>query len=175
MPISEAMQAALNQQIEQEFASAYLYLAMAAHCTSANLPGFAHWLRLQSLEETGHALRLFDLLTDRGGQVRLQAIPAPPAEFASPLALMQQALAHEQQVSRLIHDLYAVAAQEKDYTSEAELQWFLAEQVEEEKTVGEIVGQLELVGEEGTALFMLDRQLAERSAKVTAAAAPTTD
>jgi len=149
MPISEAMQAALNQHIEQEFASAYLYLAMAAHCTSANLPGFAHWLRLQSLEETGHALRLFDLLTDRGGQVRLQPIPAPPATFASPLALMQQALAHEQQVSRLIHDLYAVAAQEKADTSETELQWFLAEQVEEEKTVGEIVGQLELVGRKG--------------------------
>jgi ferritin len=175
MPISDAMQTALNQQIEQEFYSAYLYRAMSVHCKAANLPGFAHWLRVQSLEETGHALRLVDILTDRGGQVRLQPIPAPPADFASPLELMQQALAHEQHVSTLIHDLYAVAAHEKDYTSETELQWFLAEQVEEEKAVGEIVGQLQLAGEAGTTLVLLDQQLAARSAKPTAAPSPTTD
>lgn len=160
--LSKPVQDALNRQIVSEFASSYLYLSMSAYCEGRNLVGFAHWLRLQSQEETAHALRLFDLVLDRGGQVLLQAIEAPAADFESPLDVMQRVLAHEQQVTALLSELYDLAARENDHTTQAQLQWFLTEQVEEEKTAGTIVDQLKLIGGQGSALLLLDRELGAR-------------
>ncbi len=156
------MQDALSRQIGSEFASSYLYLSMSAYCATRNFNGFAHWFRLQSQEETAHALKLFDMVLDRGGQVTLQPIPAPEAEFESLLDVMQQALAHEQQVTAMIRDLFEVAVKEEDYITQTQLQWFITEQVEEEKTVGTIVEQLRMIGGQGSGLFLLDRELAAR-------------
>ena len=161
--LSKAIQDALNRQIAHEFASSYLYLSMAAYCETHNLRGFAHWLRLQSQEETTHALKLFDIVLERGGQVVLQAIDAPPADFESPLDVMQRTLAHEQQVTAMFQELAELAAREHDYTTQAQLQWFLTEQVEEEQAAATIVEQLRLIGGQGPTLFLLDRELAARA------------
>ena len=160
--ISKAVQDAINNQITHEFASAHLYLSMSAYCETRNLRGFAHWFRLQSQEETRHALKLFDMVLDRGGQVYLQGIEAPPSEFESPLDVMQRTLAHEQQVTAMFNELYDLALRENDYTTQVQLQWFLTEQVEEEQTAGAIVDQLKMAGSQGPALFLLDRELAGR-------------
>ena len=162
--LSPAMQEALNRQAQAEFASSYLYLAMSAYCATHNYNGFAHWMRLQSQEEMDHALKLFDLVLDRGGHVTLQAIEAPQAEYESLLEVMQQSLAHEQKVSAMIQELYGVAVKEGDYTSQAQLQWFLTEQVEEEKTAEAIVEQLRQIGGQSAGIFLLDRELAARVA-----------
>ena len=160
--LSQPVQDAINDQIQKELYSAYVYLSMAAYFEAENLPGAAHWMRLQSNEEVEHAMKLFEFLNDRAGRVKLQAIPQPPGEFASPMAVFQEALAHEQKVTKSIHDLYALAVQENDYPTQSMLQWFIDEQVEEEKSAGDIVAQLEMVGDSATALFMLDRALAAR-------------
>jgi ferritin len=160
--LSKAIQDAVNEQIKHEFASAYLYLSMSAYCESISLTGFAHWMRVQHQEEVAHAMKLFDFVNDRGGRVRLQAIEEPKGEFASPLAIFEEALEHEREVTSRIHRIYELAVRESDYATQVELQWFIAEQVEEEKMIGKIVEQLKLVGSQGTPLFMMDRQLAAR-------------
>jgi ferritin len=160
--ISKALQDALNEQIKNELYSAYLYLSMSAYFERTNLPGSARWMRLQSQEEVSHAMKFFDHLNDRGGSVVLQAIDQPPSEFKSPLEMFQQALAHEQKVTGMINKLYALAVKENDYPAQVELQWFVAEQVEEEKNATEIVEQLKMVGEHGPSLLMIDRQLGAR-------------
>ncbi|MGH2583627.1 MAG: ferritin [Dehalococcoidia bacterium] len=160
--LSSAIQEALNRQIAHEFASSYLYLSMSAYCATRSFDGFAHWLRVQSQEETAHALKLFDMVLDRGGQVALMPIEAPPNDFESILDVMQRTLAHEQQVTALIQEVYELATKEDDYITQSQLQWFLTEQVEEEKTAARIVDQLKLIGGQGTGLFVLDRELAAR-------------
>lgn len=162
--IREGLLNAMNEQLKNEFYSAYLYLSMSADCESINLPGFANWLRMQSQEEVDHAMKFYEFLCDRGGRVVLQAIEQPPTEFDGSLDVFQRTLEHEQKVTGLIHDLYALAVQDKDYASEVFLQWFVAEQVEEEKSASEILETLKVVGEKGQALVMLDRQLARRGA-----------
>jgi len=162
--LSQTIQDALNRQIGHEFASSLLYLSMSAYCTGRNYDGFAHWLRIQSQEETTHGLKLLDMVLDRGGQITLQDIPAPQSDFESLLDVMQRSLAHEQEVTTMFRDLYELAAKENDYTTQAQLQWFLTEQVEEEKTAGTIVEQLRMIGGQGSALFLLDRELAARGA-----------
>ncbi|UCC61786.1 MAG: ferritin [Anaerolineae bacterium] len=159
---SQKIQDAMNDQIQRELESAYIYLSMAAYFESSNLPGFAHWMNAQAQEEQTHAMKFFDFIYDRGGRVMLQAIPQPPAEFTSPLDAFEKALAHEQKITGHIDDLYALAVQEKDYASQTFLQWFVDEQVEEEKSAGDIVETLKMVGDKGQALFMFDRQLAQR-------------
>jgi ferritin len=156
------MVAGINDQVAKEFYAAYLYLSMAAYCDGKNLPGFAHWMRMQFQEELGHALRLFDFVLERGGQAELQAIDKPPVDFGSPLDVMKAALAHEQKVTASINRLYELADKEKDYPTQLMLQWFITEQVEEERSVGDIIAQLELAGDGGPALLMMDRQLAGR-------------
>jgi len=160
--INKKIEAAINEQIKNEFYSAYLYLSMAAYCESINFPGFAHWMHLQYEEENAHALRLFHFLNDRGGRVRLMAIDEPASEFESPLALFEQVLAHEQKVTGMIHDLYALAVKENDYPTQVEMQWFISEQVEEEKNAGDIVEQIKMAENNKTALLMLDRELGAR-------------
>lgn len=163
LSLSQTMLDSLNKQVKNEFYSSYLYLSMAGYCESINLPGFAHWMRLQSEEETGHAMKIHDFVQDRGGRVTLLAIDQPPADFQSPLDVFQQALEHEQSVSRMINNLYGMAGEERDYASQAFLQWFITEQVEEEKTATQIVETLKMIGDKGDALIMLDRELAGRA------------
>lgn len=160
--LKKSVEKAINDQIKAEFDSAYVYLAMSAYCESMNLGGFAHWLRLQYEEEMAHALRLFDFLNARGGKVTLQAMAKPPATFGKPLALFKEVLKHEQKITGLINKLYALAVKETDYPTQVELQWFISEQVEEEKTAGDILEQLKMVGEHGASLHRMDRILAKR-------------
>jgi len=162
--LSKALQDAINEQIKHEMDSAHLYLSMSAYCEAHNLPGFASWLRVQWQEETSHAMKFFRYLIDRGVRVSLQGIDRPPVDFKSPLDLFQQVLAHEQKVTGLINRLYDMASKENEYPTLVELQWFIKEQVEEEKSAGDIVAMLTMVGESGTPLIMLDRQLGARGA-----------
>ena len=160
--LSRKVQDAINEQIKHEFFSSYLYLSMSAHLESAHFSGFARWMRLQSQEEMSHAMKLFDFVQEREGRVVLQAIDQPPAKFKSPLDVFQQALEHERKVTAMIHKLYDLAGKENDYATQVMLQWFITEQVEEEKTAGEAVEQLKMIGDEVTPLLMLDKQLGAR-------------
>ncbi|MBN1886920.1 MAG: ferritin [Thermoflexales bacterium] len=170
--LSKSVQDAINEQIKHELYSAYLYLSMSAHFETANLPGFANWMRVQSQEETLHAMIFFDYVNERGGRVVLHAIDQPPAEFGSPLSIAQQVLEHEQKVTSLIHQLYALAVKENDYPSQIKLQWFVTEQVEEEKNADEIIQRLKMVGDNLNALLVLDRELAQRPPVITVPATP---
>jgi ferritin len=160
--IGKAVQDAINEQINKELYSSYLYLSMAAYFEDKNLPGFAKWMHVQEGEEREHAMKLYDFLVDRGGRIALKAIAAPEADWKSALDLFKQVAAHEAAVTASIHSLYELALKEKDYPAQAMLQWFITEQVEEEKNAAEIVSQLELVEARGTAVLMLDHQLGKR-------------
>jgi ferritin len=162
--LSKTIQDAMNEQIKNELYSAYLYLSMSAYCEAANLPGCAHWMRVQAQEEVGHAMKFYEFIYERGGRVVLQAIDQPPVEFQSPLNVFEQTLEHEKKVTAMIHDLYALAVQEKDYASQAFLQWFVTEQVEEEDSATQILETLKMIGDKGHALLMLDRELGKRGA-----------
>lgn len=162
--LNKTVQDALNHHINRELYSSYLYLAMSAYCESINLSGFAHWLRVQSQEEMGHALKLFDFVNLRQGRVMLQPISQPPVEFQSPLDVMQQTLEHERQVTAMINRLYELAVREEDYATQVQLHWFITEQAEEEKAASDVVEQLNLIGDQGHALLLLDQRLAERKA-----------
>ncbi|MEI6756756.1 MAG: ferritin [Chlorobium sp.] len=160
--LSKALQKAFNDQLNAEFSSAYLYLSMAAYAESQNLPGFANWLKLQNREESGHAMKLYKFINDRGSRVELQEIEAPPLEFKSPTALFEEVLKHERKITVLINKLYEAALEEKDYASQTFLHWFIEEQVEEEAAASAILETLKMAGEKGHALIMMDRQLARR-------------
>ncbi|MDP9374829.1 MAG: ferritin [Chloroflexota bacterium] len=162
MTLSPAVQEALNAQIKHEFDSAYIYLSMAAYCESANLPGFAHWLGVQAREEVEHAMKFYAFIHDRGGRVQLRALDQPPTEFGSILGVFEQALAHERKISGLINQLYGLAAGEQDYASQAFLQGFVTEQVEEEKITSQVVERLKLAGDSTHALLLVDREVGER-------------
>ena len=162
--ISQSLADALNDQLKQELYSSYLYLSMSAFCDDRNLTGFAHWLRLQADEEREHAMKFFDFIQDRDGRAVLQAIPQPPREFGSPVNVFEQVLAHEQEVTSLIEQLYRKAVAEQDHATQIFLQWFITEQVEEEKTASQLLETLKLAGDNKVALLMLDRELGARSA-----------
>ncbi|MFN8471903.1 MAG: ferritin [Anaerolineae bacterium] len=154
---------AMNNQIKHELYSAYLYLAMSAYLEAQNYPGAAKWMRAQSGEEVEHAMKFLDHIHDRGSRVTLQAIDQPPSNFGALYDAFQAALAHEQKVTGLIHGIYGLALQENDYASQSFLKWFVDEQVEEEKSAGDIVAQLERIGDNPAGLFVLDAQLGKRS------------
>ena len=160
--MDETIEKALNDQIKHEAYSAYLYLSMAAYFDSINLPGFAHWMKVQRDEEQSHALKIYDYVYDRGGRVTLQALEQPPSEFGSALEAFQQALEHERKVTGLINGLHELAQKHSDYATQAFLQWFINEQVEEEKTASDIVERLKLAGERGSALLWIDKELGSR-------------
>ncbi len=160
--ISSKVQAAINEQIKNELYSGYLYLAMAAYLESADWPGMAHWMEEQAGEELEHALKFYAYVNEQGGRVELFAIDQPPKEFESPLDVFENAYAHEQHVTALIHGLYEAAVAEKDSATQSMLQWFIDEQVEEEDNASAVVAQLKLAGDKGNALLVLDRQLGER-------------
>lgn len=169
--ISKAMQDAFNKQINEELASAYIYAAMANYFEHLSLKGFAHWMTLQTREELGHAQRLVKFLNDRGGRVILEAIPAPPAEWPTPLAAFEDAYKHECHISKCINELSTMAVNEKDHASHAFLEWFVTEQVEEEANADGIVQQLKLVEGAPSGLFLIDRELAQRQAAADSPAA----
>ncbi|MBI1794668.1 MAG: ferritin [Chloroflexi bacterium] len=160
--IPKSMQDAINDQINKELYSSYLYLSMAAYFEEKNLPGFAKWMRVQEGEERAHAMKLFDFLVERGGQVLLKAIQAPETDWKTSLDLFKQVAEHEAKVTASIYALYELALKEKDYPAQVTLQWFITEQVEEEKNVMEIVQQLEMIDARGTAVLMLDHRLGKR-------------
>jgi ferritin len=155
---------AINRQIAAEFAASFSYLSMAAWCEHHKFMGAGRWLRLQSAEEHTHALKLFDFLLARNHPVKLGGIAEPRGDFASVVEVFERALAQEQDVSRQIDALYELAFQEKVFAAMAELQWFITEQVEEEKTVREIVAKFHMVKHDSAALLDLDRELGTRTA-----------
>ncbi len=160
--ISKKMEKALNGQLNAELYSAYLYLSMAAYFESADLAGFANWMRVQDAEERLHAMKFYDYIIERGGRVTLGPIQAPPSDWDSPLAVFEATLTHEQKVTGLINDLMDLAREEKDNASEIFLQWFVNEQVEEEDNAGKVLGQLKLIKDSPQALFMMDREMGQR-------------
>ncbi|MGI8905181.1 MAG: ferritin [Candidatus Sumerlaeaceae bacterium] len=164
MRLTKKMQDAINDQINMEFLSAYSYLAMAAWCERMSFRGSAAWLRAQSIEERGHAMRLFEFLVDRGAVIELKAIPGQQTEWPSLHGVFEQALKNEELVSESINRLYELSINEKAFATAAELQWFLTEQVEEEKTARDIVAKFHLIGNDPSAMLDLDRELASRTA-----------
>src|SRR5688572_7304633 len=162
--ISQSLTDALNEQLKHELYSSYLYLAMSAYCDSQNLSGFAHWMRLQADEEREHAMKFYDFILDRDGRVALHSLAQPPRDFGSPTDLFEQVLAHEQEVTSLIEQLYRKAVAEQDHATQVFLQWFISEQVEEEKTASQILETLRMAGDNKVALLMLDRELGARTA-----------
>jgi ferritin len=161
--LSKDIQDALNDQINNEYFASYTYLSMSAHCESINMRGFASWLRRQSREELEHALKLFDYVMDRDGKVILKAIEAPQSKYSSLLKMFQQVLDHEKEVTSMINKLYELATNEGDHATTVELQWFIREQVEEEKSAREIVDKLKFAGDNSSALLILDREMANSS------------
>jgi len=153
---------AINRQIAAEFGASFSYLAMAGWCEHHKFMGAGRWLRLQSAEEHGHAMRLFDFVLARNHVVRISAMSEPKAEFASIVEVFEKALAQEQEVSAQIDALYELAFEEKVFAAMAELQWFITEQVEEEKTVREIVAKFHMVKDDAASLLDLDRELGGR-------------
>ncbi len=162
-PMNQVVQDAINRQINAELTASYTYLAMSAYCQAQNFLGCAGWLRVQSEEEYGHAMKLFDFLLDRNAQVELKALGEPTIEFASVAAVFDTALKQEQEVSKQIDALYELAFKEKTFAALVELQWFLTEQIEEEKTAREIVAKFRMVGKDPAGLLELDREMGIRT------------
>ncbi|HEX9581681.1 MAG TPA: ferritin [Gemmatimonadales bacterium] len=164
MALSKKMQDALNDQIQREFYSAYLYLSMSAYCSAENLPGFTTWMRLQAQEEVGHAMRIYDYLDDRSARVVLQAVKQPPSRFKSPLDVVEGVKRHEEAVTASINELYALAQAENDYATQTFLHWFITEQVEEEKSTTQLAERLKMAGDNKSAVLLLDREVGSRTA-----------
>lgn len=160
--ISQEMQDAMNEQLNFELFSSYLYMSMSAYMQNQNLPGAANWMKSQALEELIHVDQIFSHINERQGRVLLTAIEGPKTDWDSPLAAFEQSYAHEQLVTSRINKLVALAQKENDYASHNFLQWFVSEQVEEESTVDDIVNKMRMVGDQGYGLFMIDRELAAR-------------
>jgi len=160
--LNTELEAALNAQLGGELYSSHLYLSMSAYCESANMPGAAHWFRMQADEERTHAMRFFEHLVDRGGRVVLGTIEAPPTEFSSLLDAFERALEAERNVTAAIDRLASMAIDQGDHAAQAFLQWFVTAQVEEEKQADEVVQTLRAIGDNPATLFMLDRELGAR-------------
>ncbi len=160
--ISEKMAEAINEQINAEMYSGYLYLSMAVDFAEKNLDGFEHWMRLQAQEELDHGMRFLDYLQERGGHVELETIEKPEVEWKTPLEAFEYVYQHECKVTGMINDLVDLAEKEKDRATVNMLQWFVDEQVEEEDSADEIVQKLKMVGDNPSALLMMNEKLAQR-------------
>jgi len=161
--MNEAVEKALNNQINEELSSYYIYLSMQAYFESESLDGFATWMELQAREEVEHAMRIFRFLNDRGGRVKLQSIEEPKQDWDSPLEAFEDAYEHEQYITGTINDLVDLAEEHDDKATLNMLDWFVEEQVEEEATTEAIVEKLKMVGDSGSGLLALDKSLAGRS------------
>ena len=160
MSMTPVVRDAINQQINAELSASYQYLAMSAYCETENLRGFAHWLRIQSQEEYGHGMKLFDFMIARGVDPDLKP---PTVKFKSPREVFETVLTQEQDVTKQIDALYELAFTEKQFAAMVELQWFLTEQVEEERSAREIVAKFQMIGDDAASLLDLDRELGARS------------
>ena len=160
--ISKTLEKAINQQINKELYSEYLYVSMQAWFADQNLDGFANWMQVQGQEEHFHAMKFFNYLIERGGSVELLAIAKPPKTFTKPLKAFQMALEHEQFISKSINELMDLAIKESDHAAKSFLQWYVDEQVEEEANADRIVHKLELIKDNPQGLYMLDNELAQR-------------
>jgi ferritin len=160
--ISKKMEEALNEQVNAEMYSAYMYLSMEAYFKSQNLNGFANWMRALAQEEMMHAIKIYNFINERGGKVTLKAIDGPPTQWRSPLAVFEAVYAHEQKVTGLINELVDLAIKEKDHATNTFLQWFVNEQVEEEASADEVVQQLKMMKDAPGGMFMLNRELGQR-------------
>jgi ferritin len=162
--IKDNMLNALNEQIAREMYSSNLYLSMAGYYQSINLPGFAHWMRVQAQEEMFHATKFFDYILNRGGKPKIAAIAEPQAEWKSALDAFDASFKHEQYISESINTLADIAIKETDHATLSMLQWFITEQVEEEANVSEIVEKLKLLGDFTAGIIMMDNELKARPA-----------
>ena len=162
MYINQLVQDAINEQINKELYSAYLYLAMSAYLEVEGYSGFASWTRKQAKEETEHAMKFFDFVNERGGNVLLQVIDKPTQEFGTPLQTFEEILKHEQKVTSSINALYEIALEQRDYATQVMLHWFIDEQVEEEENAGQMVDKLKIAGDSIGAILQLDREAGSR-------------
>lgn len=161
--ISKTLEKAINEQINKELFSEYLYISMQAWFANENLDGMANWMKAQSQEEHFHAMKFFDYLIERGGKVELLAIDKPEVDFGNPLKAFKAALEHEKFITKSINELMDLAIAENDHASKGFLNWYVDEQVEEESSVDRVVNQLKMIGENMHGIFMLDRELGSRT------------
>jgi len=161
--ISKKMEAELNIQLNREFYSAYLYLAMSAYCSKKGFNGAANWFSVQYQEEIAHAMKMFNYIKDQDAEVVLEKIDAPESDFNSILAAFEDSLAHERKMTTWLNELSDLAMKEKDHATYNMLQWYVTEQVEEEATVSEIIDKMKIVGDNGYGLYSIDQDLATRT------------
>ncbi len=161
--LKEKMLNAINNQINAEQYSALLYLSMSAYFYDKGLPGFANWMYIQYQEELTHANKFFNYVNERSGKVTMKAIEQMPTEFEGVIDVFEKTLEHEQNVTSLINNLVDVAIEEKDHATQSFLKWFVDEQVEEEANVQEILDTLKLINGQGNGIFMLDREMRQRT------------
>jgi len=161
--LNSRLEKEINKQINAELYSAYLYLSMSAYLSSKNLSGFANWMKVQFEEEQFHALKLYQYILERGGKIELEKIDKPKIVWKDTIEVFEESLAHEELITSLINNLVDIAIEEKDHATLNMLQWFVAEQVEEEANVTDILDQLKLIDGKGSGLFMLDREAKARS------------
>ena len=161
--VPRKMEEALNQQINAEFYSAYLYLSMSAYFHSVDLMGFEHWMRIQAQEELVHASKFYQFICDRDGRVLLGALEGPKTEWKSTLEVFEEAYAHEQLITKKIGDLVELSNKEKDHATHAFLQFFVTEQVEEEATLHQIIKDVKRIRDHPNGVFLMDRELALRT------------
>jgi len=160
--LSKKMEKALNEQINAEMYSGYLYLSMSAYFEEINLPGFANWTKVQAQEEMTHAMKIYNYVVDRSGRVNLMPIDGPETEWKDTIEVMEQVKSHEEKVTGLINNLVNLAREEKDHATDNMLQWFVAEQVEEEANADEILQQVKYIDGRGHGMLMIDRELRSR-------------
>ncbi|CCO22933.1 ferritin [Maridesulfovibrio hydrothermalis] len=159
---NKVLEKALNEQLNAELYSAYLYLSMSAYFSDIGLNGFANWMRVQAKEEQFHAMKFYDYIIERGGRVVLTAIEAPQVEWDGPLNVVEEVLVHEKKVTSLTNGIMDLAIAEKDHAANIFMQWFITEQVEEESNVNDVLSKLKLTGGEGNGMFILDKELSTR-------------
>ena len=160
--IKNSLEKELNDQINAEFYSAYLYLSMAAYFDTISLRGFSNWMNVQYQEEMSHMLKMYNFVLERGGKVMLTAIDAPPSEWSGPLEVFEETLRHEEMVTERINNIVDLAIREKDHATNNFLQWFVSEQVEEESNVSTILEQTRMLSDSKESLYMLDKELSQR-------------
>jgi len=160
--LSKKLLDALNEQINKEMYSAYLYMSMSAHCTNIGLPGFANWFMVQYKEEMEHAMKIFDYINNQSGRVKLKTIEEPQSTFKDAMDMFQKTLEHEQFITKSINELVDLAFKERDHATQIFLQWFVTEQIEEEGNDNDIIAKLKLAGDKGNGLFMIDKELGAR-------------
>jgi len=160
--INEEVAKVLNEQVNKELYSAYLYLSMSAHFSDLGLMGFANWMRIQFQEEQAHGMLIYDFLINRGAKVDLAAIAAPNGLYKSPLDVMEVVLKHEVYVTGLINNIITIAESVKDRATISYMNWFIDEQVEEEANAQDIISKLKMIGEDKSALYLLDKDLSAR-------------